>query len=42
MKNSRRSDKELAKILALSQPTISRKRTFLEKELIETYTIIPD
>jgi len=41
MKNSRRSDRELSKILKLSQPTVSRKRAFLEKELIETYTLIP-
>jgi DNA-binding Lrp family transcriptional regulator len=41
MKNSRRSDREMAKIMGLSQPTVSRKRTYLEKEIIGTYTLIP-
>lgn len=41
MKNSRRSDREMAKIMGLSQPTVTRKRASLEKELIETYTLIP-
>ena len=31
MKNSRRSDRELAKILQVSQPTVTRVRTKLEK-----------
>lgn len=41
MKNARRSDRQLAKTLKTSQPTVTRKRTFLEKELIEGYTAIP-
>jgi len=41
MKNARRSDRQLAKILHTSQPTVTRKRTFLEKELIDGYTTIP-
>jgi DNA-binding Lrp family transcriptional regulator len=41
MKNSRRSDRELAKITGISQPTLTRRRTSLEKELIEGYTAIP-
>jgi DNA-binding Lrp family transcriptional regulator len=41
MKNSRRSDRELAKILDVSQPTVTRKRASFEKELIESYTVIP-
>ena len=41
MKNSRRSDRELARILGLSQPTASRRRAYVEKELVETYTVIP-
>jgi len=41
MKNARRSDRELAKVLGTSQPTVTRKRNFLEKELIEGYTAIP-
>jgi DNA-binding Lrp family transcriptional regulator len=43
MKNSRRSDRELAKVLGVSQPTISRTMKRLEKEgYIKEYTIIPD
>jgi DNA-binding Lrp family transcriptional regulator len=43
MKNSRRSDRELAKAVGVSQPTISRMLKKLEKEgLIKEYTIIPD
>jgi len=41
MKDSRRSDRQLAKILDTSQPTVTRKRAFLEKELIDGYTAIP-
>jgi len=41
MKNSRRSDRELAKVLGVSQPTVSRRRRFLERELIDGYTAIP-
>jgi DNA-binding Lrp family transcriptional regulator len=42
IKNSRRSDRDLAKILGISQPTVTRLRNTLEKEAIEQYTIIPD
>ena len=43
MKNSRRSDRELARVLRVSQPTASRIRTRLEKEgIIKEYTMIPD
>jgi len=43
MKNSRRSDRELAKVLGISQPTVTRTRTRLEKEgYIKEYTMIPD
>ena len=43
MKNSRRSDRELAKILGVSQPTVSRTMKKLEKEgVIKEYTMIPD
>lgn len=42
-KNSRRSDRELAKQLHVSQPTVTRIRNKLEKEgIIREYTIIPD
>lgn len=43
LKGSRRSDRELSKILGISQPTVSRIRSRLEKEgIIKEYTIIPD
>jgi DNA-binding Lrp family transcriptional regulator len=43
LKNSKRSDRELAKILKVSQPTITRTRHKLEKSgVIQEYTIIPD
>jgi DNA-binding Lrp family transcriptional regulator len=43
MKNSRRSDRELAKVLGVSQPTVSRTIKRLEKEgYIKEYTIVPD
>ena len=42
MKNSKRSDRELAKVVEVSQPTITRMRKNLEKtEYIREYTIIP-
>jgi DNA-binding Lrp family transcriptional regulator len=43
LKNSKRSDRELAKVLGVSQPTITRTRRKLEQEgIIQDYTIIPD
>ena len=43
MKNSRRSDKALAKIIGVSQPTVTRIRLKLQKEgYIQEYTAIPD
>jgi DNA-binding Lrp family transcriptional regulator len=43
MKNSRRSDKELAKALRVSAQTVRRTIQKLEKEgVIKEYTIIPD
>jgi len=41
MKNSKASDRQLAKKIGVSQPTITRRRTRLEKELIDGYTAIP-
>lgn len=42
IKNSKRSDRDLAKILSISQPTVTRLRRDLEKEAIKQYTIIPN
>ena len=43
LKNSRRSDRELAKAIGTSQPTTTRLRTKLEKEgYIREYTILPN
>ena len=43
MRNSRRSDRALAKALGVSQPTISRMISKLEKTgVIREYTTIPD
>lgn len=42
IKNSKRSDRDLAKILGISQPTVTRLRKVLEKEAITQYTIIPN
>ena len=41
MKNSRRSDRTLAKVLKTSQPTVTRRRARLEKDFIDGYTAIP-
>jgi DNA-binding Lrp family transcriptional regulator len=43
MKNSRRSDRELAKAIGVSQPTVSRLIRKLEKGgVLKEYTVIPD
>ncbi|MCJ7763291.1 Lrp/AsnC family transcriptional regulator [Candidatus Bathyarchaeota archaeon] len=43
VKNSRRSDRELAKAIGTSQPTATRIRTKLEKEgFVKEYTAIPN
>jgi DNA-binding Lrp family transcriptional regulator len=43
MKNSRRSDRQIAKELGVSQPTVSRTIARLEKEcILREYTAIPD
>ena len=41
LKNSRRSDRELAKALGPSQPTVTRRRANIEKNFIDGYTVIP-
>ena len=41
MKNAKRSDREIAKILGVSQATVSRRRKALEREVIVGYTAIP-
>ncbi len=43
LKDSKRSDRELAKVLSVSQPTVTRRRNSLVKEgTIQEFTIIPD
>ena len=43
MKNSRRSDRQLAEVVGVSQPTVSRTIRRLEEEgVIKDYTMIPD
>jgi len=42
MKNSKRSDREIAKMIGVSQPTITRMRQRLEKTAIAEYTVIPE
>jgi len=43
IKNSRRSDRELARAIGVSQPTVSRMIKRLEKEgVVNEYTMIPD
>ncbi len=43
IKNSRRSDRDLAKVLGFSQPTVTRTRRKLEDEkYVLQYTALPD
>jgi len=43
LKNSKKSDRELGRILGVSQPTVSRTRAKLEKiGMIQEYTVVPD
>lgn len=42
IKNSKRSDRDLAKALGVSQPTVTRLRKTLEEEAIHQYTVIPN
>jgi len=43
LKDSKRSDREIATVLGVSQPTVSRMRWRLEEEgVIKDFTVIPD
>ena len=43
LKDSKRSDREIAKVLGVSQPTVTRMRSRLVKEgLIRDFTVTPD
>jgi DNA-binding Lrp family transcriptional regulator len=42
IKNSRQSDRQIAKTIKVSQPTVTRRRTILEKNGLVEYTSIPD
>jgi DNA-binding Lrp family transcriptional regulator len=42
VKNSKISDRELAKRLGVSQPTVTRRRTKLEKGALLDYTAVPN
>ncbi len=42
LRNSKRSDREIAKTLKTSQPTVTRTRKILEKKIIRTYTLVPE
>ncbi len=41
MKNAKISDRQLARQIGVSQPTVTRRRAKLEKEAIDGYTAIP-
>lgn len=42
IKDSRRSDRQLAKTLGVSQPTVTRRRAMIERSFVEGYTAIPN
>ena len=42
IKNSKISDRKLAKKLGVSQPTITRRRASLEQQGLINYTVVPD
>lgn len=42
IRNSRKSDRELAKLLGVSQPTVSRNRERLERDGLIEYTGVPN
>ncbi|MDH5448545.1 MAG: Lrp/AsnC family transcriptional regulator [Candidatus Bathyarchaeota archaeon] len=41
MKNSKTSDRQVAKKIGVSQPTVTRRRARLEKDVIDGYSAIP-
>jgi len=41
MKDSHRSDRQIAKALGVSQPTVTRRRAMLEESYIDGYTVVP-
>jgi len=41
-KNSKKSDRELAKVIGISQATFTRRRKQLERKIIQEYTIMPN
>ena len=41
LKNSKMSDRKLAKKIGVSQPTVTRRRAKLEKDVIDGYTLVP-
>jgi len=41
MKNAKLSDRQISKKLGISQPTVTRRRTMLEKQFIDGYTLVP-
>lgn len=42
IKNSKKSDRDIAKKLGVSQPTVTRSRKVLERDAILQYTLIPN
>jgi DNA-binding Lrp family transcriptional regulator len=42
VKDSRQSDRQIAKVLNVSQPTVTRRRTILEKQGFLEYSAIPN
>lgn len=40
-KNAKISDRQLAKKIGVSQPTVTRRRARLEREVIGSYTLVP-
>jgi DNA-binding Lrp family transcriptional regulator len=41
VRDSHRSDRQIAKTLGVSQPTVTRRRTMLEQTYLDGYTVLP-